>query len=543
MKITRRYFLLMVIACAMAFTGKRALADDPLPSWNDGPAKQSITDFVAKVTKDGSPDFVPVPERIATFDNDGTLWCEKPLPVQLFFALDRVKALAPQHPEWKDQEPFKFVLEDDMKGLMGTGQKGLVEILMATHSGMTTDEYNQIVKDWLKTARHPRFDKPYTSLAYQPMLELLSYLRASGFKTYIVSGGGIEFMRCFADDVYGVPPEQVIGSSGVTKFEMRDGVPVLIKEPEIHFVDDGPGKPVGINEFIGRRPIMAFGNSDGDLQMLEYTGAGSGARYCLYVHHDDPDREYAYDRQDSLARLDKGLDEAAVKGWTVVSMKNDWKTIFPADLPPVTAVDIALEPDDTMIQHATVVNARLLSVFPKGFALDATHHPHISMLQRYVRTADLDNVYAAAQKVLASEQVTALKLKAFKYYYIKDKTIGLAGIVVEPTPELLKIQQDLIDAVAPYTEPTGTAAAFVTTAEAPDINQPTIDYIAHFVPDASGEHFNPHVTVGIATADYLDAMLAEPFDEFTFSPIGASVYHLGNYGTAREQLKSLDLNP
>jgi phosphoglycolate phosphatase-like HAD superfamily hydrolase len=533
----------MVIACAMAFTGKRALADDPLPSWNDGPAKQSITDFVAKVTKDGSPDFVPVPERIATFDNDGTLWCEKPLPVQLFFALDRVKALAPQHPEWKDQEPFKFVLEDDMKGLMGTGQKGLVEILMATHSGMTTDEYNQIVKDWLKTARHPRFDKPYTSLAYQPMLELLSYLRASGFKTYIVSGGGIEFMRCFADDVYGVPPEQVIGSSGVTKFEMRDGVPVLIKEPEIHFVDDGPGKPVGINEFIGRRPIMAFGNSDGDLQMLEYTGAGSGARYCLYVHHDDPDREYAYDRQDSLARLDKGLDEAAVKGWTVVSMKNDWKTIFPADLPPVTAVDIALEPDDTMIQHATVVNARLLSVFPKGFALDATHHPHISMLQRYVRTADLDNVYAAAQKVLASEQVTALKLKAFKYYYIKDKTIGLAGIVVEPTPELLKIQQDLIDAVAPYTEPTGTAAAFVTTAEAPDINQPTIDYIAHFVPDASGEHFNPHVTVGIATADYLDAMLAEPFDEFTFSPIGASVYHLGNYGTAREQLKSLDLNP
>jgi phosphoglycolate phosphatase-like HAD superfamily hydrolase len=251
MKITRRYFLLMVIACAMAFTGKRALADDPLPSWNDGPAKQSITDFVAKVTKDGSPDFVPVPERIATFDNDGTLWCEKPLPVQLFFALDRVKALAPQHPEWKDQEPFKFVLEDDMKGLMGTGQKGLVEILMATHSGMTTDEYNQIVKDWLKTARHPRFDKPYTSLAYQPMLELLSYLRASGFKTYIVSGGGIEFMRCFADDVYGVPPEQVIGSSGVTKFEMRDGVPVLIKEPEIHFVDDGPGKPVGIDEFIG----------------------------------------------------------------------------------------------------------------------------------------------------------------------------------------------------------------------------------------------------------------------------------------------------
>jgi phosphoglycolate phosphatase-like HAD superfamily hydrolase len=543
MKITRRSFLLAVIVCALALPGAWARADDPLPSWNDGPAKKSITDFVAKVTDEGSADFVKPEDRIATFDNDGTLWCEKPLPVQLQFALDRVKAMAPDHPEWKDQEPFKFVLSDDMKGLMGAGTKGLVEIMMTTHSGMTTDEYNQIVKDWLKTARDARFNKPYTSLAYQPMLELLAYLRANGFKTYIVSGGGIEFMRCFAEDVYGVPPEQVIGSSGVTKFEIRDGTPVLIKEPEIHFVDDGPGKPVGINEFIGRRPIMAFGNSDGDLQMLEYTGAGSGARYCLYVHHDDADREYAYDRDDALARLDKGLDEAAVKGWTVVSMKNDWKTIFPPDLPPVSAVDIALEPDDTMIQHATAVNARLLSVFPKGFALDATHHPHISMLQRYVRTADLDKVYAAAQKVLASEQVTGLKLKAFKYYYIKDKTLGLAGIVVQPTPELLKIQQDLIDAVAPYTEANGTAAAFVTTPESPDINQPTIEYIAHFVPEATGDHFNPHVTVGIAPADYLDAMLAEPFDEFTFSPVGASVYHLGNYGTAREQLKSLDLNP
>ena len=330
MKTTRIQTLLAAaFFVAVAFATAIARADDPLSSWNDGPAKKSIVDFVAKVTTPGSPDFVPVPERIATFDNDGTLWCEKPLPVQLFFALDRVKALAPQHPEWKDQEPFKSVLADDMRGLAASGEKGLVEIMMTTHSGMTTDEFNQIVKDWIKTARHPKFDRPYTSLAYQPMLELLSYLRANGFKPYIVSGGGIEFMRVFAEEVYGVPPEQVIGSSGVTKFEMRDGVPVLVKEPKIDFVNDGPGKPVGINEFIGRRPICAFGNSDGDLQMLQYTAAGSGARFCLYVHHDDAAREYAYDRKDSMARLDKGLDEAAAKGWTVVSMKDDWNTIFP----------------------------------------------------------------------------------------------------------------------------------------------------------------------------------------------------------------------
>jgi haloacid dehalogenase-like hydrolase len=318
-----------IIAALMVLVGYCGIsrAQDPLPSWNDGAAKQAIVAFVAKVTTETSPDFVPVPERIATFDNDGTLWREKPLPVQLFFALDRVKALSPQHPEWNDQEPFKSVLAGDMKGLFASGEKGLVEIFVVTHSGMTTDEYNQIVKDWIKTARHPRFDRPFTSLAYQPMLELLAYLRANGFKTYIVSGGGIEFLRAFAEEVYGVPPEQVTGRSGVTKFEMRDGTPVLVKEPKIDFVDDGPGKPVGINQYIGRRPICAFGNSDGDLQMLQYTGA----RFCLYVHHDDAVREYAYDRKDSLARLDKGLDEAAAKGWTVVSMKDDWKQIFSFD--------------------------------------------------------------------------------------------------------------------------------------------------------------------------------------------------------------------
>jgi phosphoglycolate phosphatase-like HAD superfamily hydrolase len=300
-----------------------ALAADPLPSWNDGPAKQSIVGFVEKVTQPGSPDFLPVPERIAVFDNDGTLWSEKPLPVQLFFVLDRVKALSAQHPEWNTQEPFASILKGDLKGAAASGERGLMELIMATHAGNTTEEFEQIVKDWIGTARHPKTGKLYTEMVYQPMLDVLTYLRANGFKTFIVSGGGIEFMRPWAEQVYGIPPEQVVGSSVKTKFELRDGKPVLVRLPEVNFNDDKGGKPVGINRHIGRLPIAAFGNSDGDLQMLQYTCAGSGARFCLYVHHDDADREYIYDRQDHLARLDKGLDEAAAKGWTVVSMKDD----------------------------------------------------------------------------------------------------------------------------------------------------------------------------------------------------------------------------
>ncbi|HTR68000.1 MAG TPA: HAD family hydrolase, partial [Terriglobales bacterium] len=306
--------------------------NDPLPSWNDGKAKQSIITFVEKVTKPGSSDFVPVPERIATFDNDGTLWCEKPLPVQLYFVIDRVKALAPQHPEWKDKEPFASVLKGDMKSAAAGGERGLVEMIMATHTGMTTVEFERIVKEWIATAKHPKTGRHYTEMVYQPMLELLAYLRANGFKTFIVSGGGIEFMRPWTEKVYGIPPEQVVGSSVKTKFELRDGKPVLVRLPEVNFNDDKGGKPVGINQHIGRRPVMAFGNSDGDLQMLQWTAAGSGARFCLYVHHDDAGREYAYDRKDHLAKLDQGLDEAAAKGWTVVSMKDDWKTVFPPEI-------------------------------------------------------------------------------------------------------------------------------------------------------------------------------------------------------------------
>jgi phosphoserine phosphatase len=303
-------------------------AADPLPSWNDGAATQSIINFVTAVTREGSPDFVPVPQRIATFDNDGTLWCEHPMYVQLAFALDRVKVLAPLHPEWKDKQPFKAVLEGDMKTLAEAGERGLVELVMVTHAGMTSSEFAKIVSDWLVAARHPRFNRPYTELVYQPMLELLAYLRANGFKTFIVSGGGIEFMRPWSERVYGVPPEQVVGSSIKTRFEMRDGRPELFRLPEINFIDDKAGKPVGINEFIGRRPIAAFGNSDGDLEMLQWTTMSGNVRLGLIVHHTDAEREYAYDRNTEFGKLDQALDAAAVNKWTVVSMKDEWKRIF-----------------------------------------------------------------------------------------------------------------------------------------------------------------------------------------------------------------------
>ena len=317
---TKRVLLTsLVLVFAVIFGGlATAQTADSLPSWKDGKTKQSIIDFVTKVTKEGSPDFVPPDERIATFDNDGTLWAEQPMYVQLVFALDRVKTLAPQHPEWKDQEPFASLLKGDVKGALAGGEHAILEILMATHAGMTTEEFETIVKDWIATAKHPTTKRPYTEMVYQPMLELLAYLRANDFKTFIVSGGGIEFMRPWTEKVYGIPPEQVIGSSIKTRFESPDGKPVLVRLPELNFMDDKEGKPVGINQHIGRRPIAAFGNSDGDLQMLQWTTAGQGPRFALYVHHTDAEREWAYDRKSSIGRLDKGLDEAREKGWTVL---------------------------------------------------------------------------------------------------------------------------------------------------------------------------------------------------------------------------------
>ncbi len=320
---------LMLAVVALAVAASTVHAQDPLSSWNDSAAKKSVMEFVAKVTKEGSPDFVPPAERIATFDNDGTLWAEQPMYFQLLFALHRVGVLAPQHPEWKDKEPFASLLKGDVKGALAGGEPAIGQIVMATHAGMTTEEFDKIVKDWIAGAKHPKTGRLLTEMVYQPMLEVLAYLRANGFKTFIVSGGGIEFMRPWTEKVYGVPPEQVIGSSIKTKFEWRDGKPVLVHLPELNFINDKAGKPVGINEHIGRRPIAAFGNSDGDLEMLQWTTAGRGARLALIVHHTDAEREWAYDRTSSIGRLDKALDAAQARGWTVVSMKDDWKRIFP----------------------------------------------------------------------------------------------------------------------------------------------------------------------------------------------------------------------
>ena len=323
--------LSLLISCSPVETIEQ-VSVDPLPSWNEGKTKNAITAFVEEATNEKSKNFIAVEDRIATFDNDGNLWSEQPMYFQLYFAIDRVKELAPDHPEWETEQPFKAVLEGDMEEVLSHGTHGLVQLVMASHAGMTTDEFEDIVKEWLESARHPRFDRPYNQLIYQPMLELLDYLRANDFKTFIVSGGGVEFMRTWVEEAYGIPKDQVVGSTIKTEFDYNNGDPVIRRLPEIDFIDDKEGKPVSINKFIGRRPVFASGNSDGDLQMLQYTTTGKGRRFALYLHHTDSVREYAYDRDSHIGRLDKGLDEAKEKGWTVISMKDDWKVVYPFEL-------------------------------------------------------------------------------------------------------------------------------------------------------------------------------------------------------------------
>lgn len=520
---------------------------DPLACWIDGPAKQAIVRFVDMVSRAGSPSFVPVPERIATFDNDGTLWCEQPAPVQAYFALDRVKALASQHPEWATREPFASLIKGDLKAVLDGAEHELLEVVTATHAGMSTTEFGQIVEDWVATARHPDSGRLFTEMVYQPMLELLAYLSANGFRNYIVTGGGIEFVRQWGERVYGVTPEQVIGSSIKTRFELRDGKPALMRLPHLNFNNDKAGKPVTIHQHIGRAPLAAFGNSVGDQQMLEYTLGGSGARFGLLVLHDDAAREYAYGPVLDLPSPQLGAftpalyEQAKTAGWAVVSMKDDWKRVFPFEPGPVMAINILLEPDATMLAHAEANNARLLKVFPKGFALDATHRPHVTLLQRFVRTADLDKIYAAAGKVLAGIDVPGIRMEAFKYYYIPSGKLGLAGIVARPSAELRELQRALIDAVAPFTVAIGGSDAFATTPDDPVIDPLLIGYVSTFVRKSAGEQFSPHVTTGIAPRDDLDHMLAEPFDPFTFSPAGAAVYQLGQFGTAAKKLHDFAL--
>ena len=463
------------------------------------------------------------------------------------FAFDRVKTLAPQHPEWKTQEPFASVLKGDYTTALSGGDHAILELFMATHAGMTTTQFEQIVKAWIATARHPQTGKLYTEMVYQPMLEVLTYLRSNGFKTYIVSGGGIEFMRPWAQKVYGIVPEHVIGSSIKTKFEMREGKPILVRLPELNFNDDKGNKPVAINQHIGRRPIAAFGNSRGDKEMLEYTQAGEGQRFELLVLHDDATREFAYGPARGLPNVKLGafppeLDEQAKSSnWTVVSMKNDWKLVFPTVKAEITAIDILLEPDAAMLKHASANNAELLKVNPNGFTLDATHSPHITMLQCFVRTEDLDKVYAATQQVLSKSNIKTMKLEAFKYYYIPTGKSGLAGIVAKPTPQLLNLQAQIIAAAQPYMIKTASISAFTAGHDNPAIDTQMIDYVSAFVQKGAGEHFNPHVTTGVAPRTYLDKMVARPFKSFTFSPAGVAVYQLGPYGTAAKKLKEWDI--
>jgi phosphoserine phosphatase len=320
------WLVVATMGCAIALPSTE---EEALPSWNAGPAKTAILEFVVAVTNEKGKDFVERSERIAVFDNDGTLWIEYPMYTQALFAFDRVRELAAQHPEWKSQQPFKGVLEGDMEAVGASGMKGLMQIIMATHSGMTAAEFDHEASTWLATSKQPKFERLYSELVYQPQLELLAYLRAHGFKTFIVSGGGVAFMRPMTEETYGIPPEQVVGSSVVSEYRVQDGMPVIVRKPEMNFIDDKAGKPVGIYEHIGRRPILAFGNSDGDMEMVEFTTAGEGRRLGLFVHHTDADREYAYDRKSHVGKLDVSLDRADAMGWIIVSMKDDWKTVFP----------------------------------------------------------------------------------------------------------------------------------------------------------------------------------------------------------------------
>jgi hypothetical protein len=529
--------------------GVPAPRPDPLPSWHDGPAKHDIVRFVDSATRTGSPSFVPVPERIATFDNDGTLWCEQPVPVQAFFVLDRVKALAASHPEWRTQEPFAALLRGDVEAALAGGEAALLEVVTATHAGMTATEFGRIVEQWIATARHPRTGRPFTEMIYRPMLEVLAYLRAHGFKTFIVSGGGIEFMRQWAERVYGVPPEQVIGSSIRTEFELRDGRPALVRLPELAFNNDKADKIVGINLHVGRRPIAAFGNSVGDEHMLDYTLDGDGARFGLLVLHDDAAREYAYGPALGMRAPPVGaftpelLAKAESSGWTVARMRRDWAQVFPFEPSSVTAINVLLEPDATMVARAQADNALLREVFPRGFALDATHHPHLTLLQRFVRTADLDRVYAAAASVLAGADLPALRLEALKYYYIPGGPVGLAGIVVKTPPGLADLQRALIEAITPYSAAIGFPEAFYAAPGEAGVDEQTIAYVMGYVPNASGDHFKLHLTTGIGPRDHLDALLAAPFEPFKFAPAGAAVYQLGHYGTARKKLHDFAWQP
>jgi 2'-5' RNA ligase/phosphoglycolate phosphatase-like HAD superfamily hydrolase len=538
---------LLTLGALLAALSTQAFAQtDPLPSWNNGTAKEAIITFVKQITDHAGPEFVPPAERIAVFDNDGTLWPENPMPFQLAYAVDTLKQMAAQNPELnKDPMVAAALAGDFAKLLEGPHHDGLLQIIALTHAGMSTEVFKAKVEGWLATARHPRFGKPYDQLTYQPMQELLSYLRANDFKTFIVSGGGADFMRVWSERVYGIPPEQVVGSTGRTKYELTPSGPLLTKTLDYLFVDDKQGKPVGIHEFIGRRPIAAFGNSDGDKAMLEYTTiANPRPSLGVIIHHTDAEREYAYDAHPkSSGKLVEALQDAPQRGWIVVDMKSDWKRVFPFEPKSssekddrLVAIDVLLEPDRRMLEAAEQWNKRLREQMPEGFKLDQTHRPHITLLQQYVSEKDLDAVVAAVKSLAASVNLGDLKLTANGLYHIPSGKIGLQGITIKPSEEILALQAKVIQAMAPFRKSGGDQAAFVPDPTGTPFDPVLFKYVDSFVEKQAGKNFNPHVTTGTGPLEWVKQREEKPFKSFEFGVDKLTVYKLGNFGTAAKRL-------
>jgi hypothetical protein len=519
------------------------MAGRPLASWNEGPAKSAILDFIGRVTTAGGTEYVAPDARIAAFDNDGTLWCEHPLQPQVFFVIDRVKALAAEDPGLNERQPFKALLEQDLKTLLGLGKQALVELAFATHAGMTEEQFDAMARDWIATATHPRVGQAFKDCAFRPQLELLHLLRANDFKIYIVTGGGVDFVRALSGEVYGVPRAQVIGSRAKTRLDRQGGTVHVTKLAQLDSFNDGEAKPRNISQHVGQRPLLAFGNSDGDLDMLLHVKSGPGARLALLLHHDDDQREVAYDRDFRLSPLAEALDKAKDYGLTLVSMKQDWKTVFdqPPEETPMTdaiAIDILLEPDSAMIDHAKGVNAGLRENYPEGFAIDPAHSPHITLVQRYVRSDALEAVASAVTEAVQKGPSLPLHLKAEGYSSIDAQGLGLVNYRVERTPDLIDLEGRVVSAVQPFAVSGGTGEAFARS-PGEEINDLTIEYVEGFVPAASGEKYAPHVSLGVAKLDFVEALKREPFVPFAFDGLTVAIYQLGNFGTAQKRLWNL----
>lgn len=513
-----------------------AIAGDPLPSWNNTKSKEALLEFVSQVTKPGGSSFVSPSERIAVFDNDGTLWPENPAPFQMHYAIDSLKQMVLKKPELATNPSVKAAIDGDIAALLADHYKGLFQVMALTHAGMTTEDFHAQVNHWMVNAKHPRFNRPYDECIYQPMREVLAYLRVHGFKTFIVSGGGADFMRVWTERVYGIPPEQVVGSRGQVNFEIRDGKAILIKTLDNLFVDDKAGKPVGIHHHIGRRPIVAFGNSDGDKEMLEYTTVGNPKpSFGMLIHHTDAEREYAYDAHPkSSGKLIEGLQLAPQRGWVVVDMKHDWNSVLSDQT--VTAISILLELDSRMLDQFSEENKEIMKVFPGGFASPESQPPHIVLVQGFVRSSDLNQVYEAADRVLAGFDLLSLPFDAYQLNFAAQS--GRVSILTKPILELSKLQRELWKALAPFTLNTGSSSAFVTTPDDLLIAASRIEEVTTFASKLGGEQFSPEIALGVVPIHQIEMKNTQIIRPFSFKASKAAVYQLGQAGPAKK-LKSL----